>query len=254
LVPFGSLAGLSVLAALPGGAPLELAVLFGAGAVFAGRRAFDRRRNARKELRRRARASIAELSRVAREDRVASSQMHRLAGLQEGVLAAWGFLPEEYAPVLIEDLYTVVDEVEAAPRQARRRSELRRHLDGTNRRAVDKRVRELEKEVSRLAEGTELRRRFEAALAGRRGELEALDGLPEAIGLINARLEGVESLLGNLRADLLALDSDPGERYADSNRLVAIKERVAYYRRGLDELRSRDGLVDRYAVESASAR
>jgi hypothetical protein len=53
--------------------------------------------------------------------------------------------------------------------------------------------------------------------------------------MINAQLESAESLLGNLRGELLAVDNrlapgslDPGLRQ--------LKERVAYFRRGLDEV------------------
>jgi len=239
VLPFGSLAGLSVMAALPGGAPLPIAVALGAGAVFAGRRLFDRQRNARRELQRRARESVTQLAKAAREDGVAAPQMRRLSDLQDGVLAAWEMLSEEYRPMLSEDLHTVVDEVEAAALLARRRGALRRHLKGMDWRAVAGRVKKLEAEVAALPQGTELRARFEAALEGRRGELRAMEELPHAISAINAQLEGVESLLGNLRADLLALDADPGARYAGAPGLAEIKERVAYFKRGLDEVSSR---------------
>ncbi len=232
-VPFGSMAGLGTVALSAGAEPL--AVLFGIGAIFTGRRLFDRRRNARKELWRQVRANAAELMRVARTDGIAAPQMKRLVGLQEGLLESWELLPEEYGPLLLEDLYTVVDEVEVSARLARRRSALRRHLESVDRRVIVGRIRELERELSGLEEGGALRASFEAALEGRRGELEAHDQIPGAIGMINAQLEGIESLLGNLRGELLALDASPGALSPESG-LVGLKQRVAYFRRSLDEV------------------
>ncbi len=233
-VPFSSMAGLGVLAAVNG--VETLAVLFGIGAAVAGRRLLDRRRNARKELWRRARANAAELTRVAREDGIAAPQMKRLVGLQEGLLESWELLPEEYGPLLLEDLYTVVDEVEASAQLARRRSALRRHLESVDRRAIVGRIRDLERELAGLEEGSALRASFETALEGRRGELAAHDQIPQAIGMINAQLEGIESLLGNLRGELLALDSSPAALTAESG-LVGLKQRVAYFRRSLEEVK-----------------
>jgi len=240
-LPSGSLATLGVLAAADG--MFFLSGLLGLGAVFAGRKLFDRKRNARKELYRRVRENALELSRVAREDRVAATQMKRLAELQDGVVAAWEMLPDHYEPLLLEDLHTVVDEVAQSAMLARRRGALRRHLAGMNRRTVEKRVRELEAEVAGLAPGSELRARFEAALEGRRGELRALEEVPKAVSAINAQLEGVEGLLGNLRADLLALDADPAGRLSGSAQLVDIKERVAYFKRGLEEVSRRSSAL-----------
>ncbi len=232
LAPFGSMAGLGVWAAL--GAEYFLAALFGVGAVFTGRRLLDRRRNARKELWRRARANAAELGRVARTDGIAAPQMKRLAGLQEGLLESWELLPEEYGPLLLEDLHTVVDEVETSAWLARRRSALRRHLESVDRRAIVGRIRDLERELAELEEGSTLRASFEAALEGRRGELAAHDEIPRAIGMINAQLEGIESLLGNLRGELLALDASPT---AAESGLVGLKRRISYFRRSLDEVK-----------------
>ena len=232
-VPFGSMAGLGTLAAVNG---VEgLAILFGVGALVTGRRLFDRRRNARKALWRRVRANVAELQRVARTDGIAAPQMKRLVGLQEGLLESWELLPEEYGPLLMEDLDTVVDEVEISAQLARRRSALRRHLESVDRRAIVGRIGDLERELSGLEEGSALRVSFEAALEGRRGELEAHDQIPRAIGMINAQLEGIESLLGNLRGELLALDASPGALSPESG-LVGLKQRVAYFRRSLDEV------------------
>lgn len=234
LAPFGSMAGLGAAAAA--GEVYPLAVLFGIGAVATGRRLLDRRRTERKELWRRARENARELGRVARSDKVATSQMRRIMGLQDGLLESWELLPEEYGPLLLEDLYTVVDEVEAAAQLARRRSALRRHLEAVDRGTIVERIRDLEHEIKGLEEGSVLGRSFEAALEGRRGELAAYEEIPRAIGMINAQLEGVESLLGNLRAELLALDASPTSLSVES-RLVELKQRVGYFRRSLDEVR-----------------
>ena len=59
--------------------------------------------------------------------------------------------------------------------------------------------------------------------------------MPRAIGAINAQLEGIESMLGNLRGDLLSLDPSLSP-YALESGLVGIEERVAYLRRSLDEV------------------
>ena len=242
-VPFGSMVGLSAYA-VSDGIVGPLAVVFGAGTAFAGYRLLDRRGNARRELWRRARANAAELMRVARMDGIAAPQMKRLAGLQEGLLESWELVPAEYGPLLLEDLYTVVGEVEASAQLARRRSALRRHLESVDRRTIVRRIRELEREISGLEEGSALRASFEAALEGRRGELEAHEQIPGAIGMINAQLEGIESLLGNLRGELLALDASPTALSPESG-LVGLKQRVAYFRRSLDEVkRSVDRLPD----------
>ena len=240
--PFGSMAGLGVMAASEGVYPL--AAMLGIGAFISGRRLLDRRRNVRKELRRRARTNAAELGRVARMDSIAAPQMKRIIALQDGFLESWELLPEEYGPLLLEDLYTVVDEVEDAAQLARRRSALRQHLDSVDRRAIVRRIRDLEREVATLEEDSVLRTSFGAALEGRRGELAVHDEIPRAIGLINAQLEGIESLLGNLRGELLAFDASPAAISPES-RLVGLKQRVAYFRRSLDEVkRSVDRLPD----------
>jgi hypothetical protein len=238
--PLGAFAGFGTLAVSVEAWPL--AVVMGFGALFSGRRLLDREGNARKELLGRARENVRELSRVAREDRIAAPQMKRLAALQEGLLQSWETLPEEYGPLLAEDLDTIVDEVETAARLARRRAALRRHLDGVDRRAIIARIRDLEGEIRTIQDDSALRASFEAALEGRRGELAACDGMPRAIGAVNAQLESIESMLGNLRGDLLSLD--PGlSPYALESGLVSIKERVAYFRRSLDEInRGLDGM------------
>lgn len=240
--PLSSMAGLGALTLSVEAYPLT--VLFGIGAILAGRRLLDRQGHARRELWRRARANAAELMRVARMDGIAAPQMKRLARLQEGLLESWEILPGEYGPLLLEDLYTVVGEVELSAQLARRRSALRRHLESVDRQSIVGRIRELEREISRLEEGSALRASFEAALEGRRGELEAHEQIPGAIGMINAQLEGIESLLGNLRGELLALDASPTALSPESG-LVGLKQRVAYFRRSLDEVkRSVDRLPD----------
>src|SRR5215212_7002834 len=226
--PLRSMVGLGALTLSAEAYPLT--VLFGIGAILAGRRLLDRQGRARRELWRQARANAAELKRLAR--------------LQEGLLESWEILPGEYGPLLLEDLYTVVGEVEVSAQLARRRSALRRHLESVDRRSIVGRIRELEREISSLEEGSALRTSFEAALEGRRGELEAHEQIPSAIGMINAQLEGIESLLGNLRGELLALDASPTALSPESG-LVGLKQRVAYFRRSLDEVkRSVDRLPD----------
>jgi hypothetical protein len=243
LAPFGSMAGFGALAGVEGW--YFSAAVLATGAAFAGRRLLDRRGNARRELWRRARANAAELGRVARMDGIAAPQMKRLVGLQEGLLESWELLPEEYGPLLLEDLRTVVEEVEMSARLARRRSALRRHLESVDRRAIAGRIRDLERELEGLAEGSALRTSFEAALEGRRGEIASHDEIPGAIGMINAQLEGIESLLGNLRGELLALDASPASLSAES-RLVGLKQRISYFRRSLDEVnRNVDRLPER---------
>ncbi|MDP8901312.1 MAG: hypothetical protein M3N33_09275, partial [Actinomycetota bacterium] len=106
IVPFGSFSGLAALAATGSDPSYLLAGLFGAGAVFTGKRLLDRRGNARRELSRRARENVKELGRVAREDRLAAPQTKRLAALQAGILESWELLPEAYRPLLDEDIFT----------------------------------------------------------------------------------------------------------------------------------------------------
>jgi hypothetical protein len=189
VAPFASFAGLSVLTAIDGIDPL--AVLFGIGALVAGKRLLDRRGNERRELKRWRRANAAELGRVAREDRIAAPQIKRLAALQEGVKEGFELLPEEHELLLFEDLRAVVDEVEVSALLARRRSALRRHLAAVKRQAIIKRIQGLEEEVEKIGQVSTLRASFAAALESRRGELATYDEIPQAIGLINAQPEGI---------------------------------------------------------------
>ena len=251
LAPFGSFAGLGAMAAVEGVYPL--AALLGVGALVTGRRLLDRRENARKELWRRARDNVRELGRVAREDRIAAPQMKRLAGLQEGLLQSWEFLPEEYRPLLDGDISTIVGEVEGAARLARRRAALRRHLEGMDRREISGRIEGLMKDLAELEEGSPLRAPFESALEGRRGELASCEDVLNGISLINAQLEGAESLLGNLRAELLAVDTSLSPGSIEPS-LVHLKERVAYFRRGLDEVTRRVETLPEPATEQLPTR
>jgi hypothetical protein len=236
LAPFGTFAGLGVAVATTEAWPL--AVPLGIAALFSGRRLLDRRENARRELLGRVRHNRGELGRVAREDRIAASQMKRLVALQDGLLESWELLPDECRPLLDEDIFTIVGEVEGAARLARRRGALRRHLESVDRRSISKRIKELQKDLARLEPGSPMRAPFESALQGRRGELAGYADVLGGISMINAQLESAESLLGNLRGELLALDDslisgpqDPG--------LARLKERIAYFRRGLDEVTRR---------------
>jgi hypothetical protein len=236
LAPFGAFTGFGTLAAVEGA--YFLAALLGTGAVLTGKQLLDRQRNRRKELGRRARENVRELGRVAREDRIAAAQMKRLASLQEGLLESWELLPQEYRPLLDEDIFTIIGEVESAVRLARRRAALRRHLESVDRREISRRIEGLERDLAELEEGSSLRAPFETALAGRRGELASYGEILNGISMINAQLEGAESLLSNLRGELLALDTglSPGSLEPS---LVHLKERVAYFRRSLDEVTRR---------------
>jgi hypothetical protein len=236
LAPFGTFAGLGAVVATTDA--WLLAVPLGIAALFSGRRLLDRRENARRELLSRVRHNRGELVRVAREDRIAASQMKRLVALQDGLLESWELLPDECRPLLDEDIFTIVGEVEDAARLARRRGALRRHLESVDRRSISKRIKELQKDLARLESDSPMRAPFESALQGRRGELEGYADVLGGISMINAQLESAESLLGNLRGELLALDDslisgaqDPG--------LARLKERIAYFRRGLDEVTRR---------------
>jgi len=212
-----------------------LAGLLGIGAFATGRRLIDRRENARRELLSRARQNRGELGRVAREDRIAASQMKRLVALQDGLLESWELLPDECKPILDEDIFTIVAEIEGAARLARRRAALRRHLESVDRRSISKRIKELQKDLANMESVSPMRAPFESALEGRRGELAGYEDVLGGISMINAQLEGAESLLGNLRAELLALDDNLVSGPQDPG-LARLKERIAYFRHGLDEV------------------
>lgn len=233
LAPFGAFTGFGTLAFI--GDAYTLAALLGVGAFVTGSRLLDRERTRRKELWRRVRDNERELGRVAREDRVATPQMKRLISLQRGLLESWELLPEEYRPLLDGDVYSIVGEVEGTARLARRRAALRRHLDSIDRSQISRRIEGLERDLAELEEGSPLRAPFETALSGRRGELASCADILDGISRINAQLEGAESLLGNLRGELLALDTSLSPGSLESS-LVHLKERVAYFRRSLDEV------------------
>ena len=249
LAPFASFAGIGTFAAFE--AHYILAGLLGIGAFVTGRRLVDRRENARRELLSRARQNRAELGRVAREDPTAASQMKRLAALQDGLLESWELLPEECKPLLGEELFTIVGEIEGAARLARRRAALRRHLESVDRRSISKRIKELQKDLANLEPDSPMRVPFESALQGRRGELAGYQEVLGGISMINAQLESAESLLGNLRAELLALDDNLFSGPQDPG-LAQLKERIAYFRLGLDEVTRRVETLP--ATERMSAR
>ena len=249
VAPFASFAGLGIIEVAQ--ANYLIAVPLGIAALFSGRRLLDRRENARRELLSRVRQNRAELGRVAREDRIAASQMKRLADLQDGLLESWDLLPEECKPLLDEDIFTIVGEIESAARLARRRAALRRHLESVDRRSISGRIEELEKDLAGLEQGSPMRETFESALEGRRGELAGYGDVLGGISMINAQLESAESLLGNLRAELLALDDNLVSGPQDPG-LARLKERIAYFRHGLDEVTRRVETLP--ATERMSAR
>jgi chromosome segregation ATPase len=233
LAPFGAFTGFGTLAFV--GDAYSLAAILGAGAFVTGKRLLDREGNKRKELWRRVRENEREFGRVAREDRVAAPQMKRLASLQRSLLESLELLPEEYRPLLDEDVFSIVGEVEGAARLARRRAALRRHLESVDRREISRRIEGLERDLAELEENSPLRAPFESALSGRRGELASCGDILDGISMVNAQLEGAESLLGNLRGELLAVDTNLSPGSLESG-LVHLKERVSHFRRGLDEV------------------
>ena len=231
---FGTLAVLCALAVVDGA--FLLAALSGIGAVLTGSRLLDRKGNRRRELHRWARENARELGRVSREDRIAAPQMRRLQGLQAGLLESWELLPEGYGPLLDEDVFTIMGEIEGAARLANRRAALRRHLESVDRLGISRRIEGLERDLAELEEGSPLRASLERALEGRREELASDRDILEGISMINAQLEDTESLLSNLRAELLALDTSPTAGALEPG-LAHLKERVSYFRRSMDEVR-----------------
>jgi hypothetical protein len=232
-VLFGTLAVVCALA-VTGGA-FFLAGLLGIGAVFTGKRLLDQKGNRRRELWRWVRENARELSRVARKDRIAAPQMKRLEGLQVGLLESWELLPEGYQPLLDEDVFSIIGEVEGAARLARRRAALRRHLESMDRREISRRIEGLERDLAELGESSPLRAPFESALSGRRGELVSCGDILDGISMINAQLEDTESLLSNLRAELLAIDTSLSPGSLEPG-LAQLKSRVAYFRQSMDEV------------------
>jgi hypothetical protein len=231
--PLGAFTGLGAFAFMD--AAYFLAGVCGLGATFAGKRLLDREGNARRELRKRSRENAHELKRVAREDKIAAPQMTRLAELQNGLLESWELLPDDYHPMLEEDIHTIVEEVESASKLARRRAALRSHLDRVDRKEIARRIESLERDISGLPEGSAVRTTFESALASRRGELDGYEDMLNGISLVNAQLEGAESLLGSLRGDLLTLDAGMTPYALDSG-LARLKERVALFKKSFDDV------------------
>ena len=234
IVLFGTLAVLCALAVADGA--FFLAAFSGSAAVLTGSRLLDREGNRRRPLQQWARQNARELGRVAREDRIAASQMKRLVALQKGLLESWELLPEGYRPLLDEDIFTIVGEVEGAAHLARRRAALRRHLESVDRVEISRRIESLEQDLAELEEDSPLRAPFESALSGRRGELASDKDILEGISMINAHLEDTESLLSSLRGGLLALDTSPSPGSLEPG-LMHLKERVSYVRRSMDEMR-----------------
>ena len=251
IVLFGTLAVLCALAVTDGA--YLLAALLGIGAVFTGGRLLDREENRRKELWRRARENARELSRVAREDRIAAPQMKRLVGLQGGLLESWELLPEAYRPLLDEDILTVVGEIEGAAHLARRREALRRHLESVDRREISRRIEDLEQDLAELEESSPLRAPLESALSGRRGELSSYADILEGISMINAWLEDAECLLSNLRGQLLALDTSHSPGSLEPG-LAQLQSRVANFRQSMDEVTRRVKTLPAATAEGLPAR
>jgi DNA repair ATPase RecN len=100
---------------------------------------------------------------------------------------------------------------------------------------ISRRIEDLERDLAELEEGSSLRAPFETALESRRGELASYEDILNGISMINAQLEGAESLLSNLRGELLAVDTSLSPGSLEPS-LVHLKERVAYFRRSLDEV------------------
>jgi hypothetical protein len=251
-VLFGTLVVLCALAVADGA--LFLAALSGVGAVFTGSRLLDREGNRRRELHRWARENERELGRVAREDRIAAPQMKRLQGLQAGLLESWELLPKGYGPLLDDDIFTIVGEIESAARLAKRRAALRRHLDSVDRLEISRRIEGLERDLAGLEEGSPLRAPFERALEGRRGELASDKDILEGISMINAEFESAESLLSNLRSELLALDTSPTSGSSLEPGLAHLKERVSYFRQSMDEVRRSEESQPAATAERLAAR
>jgi hypothetical protein len=210
-----------------------LALAAGAGIAVSGRWVLGARRRAQTQLERRARHNARALEAVAREDRLAAPQMRRLIELQSGLLESLELLPEEYEPLFEEEILLVVQEVDRMAQLARRRSALRRYLEGLDREGLRRRIRDLERDLSELRDPA-LRRPFESALASRRGELAGYREALDAIGVINAQLESTEALVSSLRGEVLALEAQ--EPVVLESSLEHLRDRVALFRRSLREV------------------
>ena len=71
-------------------------------------------------------------------------------GAPGGLLESWELLPEGYRPLLDEDVFSILGEIEGAARLARRRTALRRHLDSVDRLEISSRIESLERDLSEL--------------------------------------------------------------------------------------------------------
>ena len=224
LALFGTLTVLCALAVTDG--MFFLAGLLGIGAVFTGVQLLDRKGTKRSELRRWARENERELTRV---------EMQRLVALQEGFLESLELVSEEYGPLLDEDIFAIIGEVDGAARLARRRAALRLHLESVDWREISHRIESLEQDISELEESSPLRAPLESALEGRRGELALWKDILDGISIINVQLEDAESLLSNLRGELLAIDASLSPGSLEPG-LAHLKSRVAYFRQSMDEV------------------
>jgi len=224
LALFGTLTVLCALAVTDG--MFFLAGLLGIGAVFTGVQLLDRKGTKRSELRRWARENERELTRV---------EMQRLVALQEGLLESLELVSEEYGPLLDEDIFAIIGEVDGAARLARRRAALRLHLESVDWREISHRIESLEQDISELEESSPLRAPLESALEGRRGELALWKDILDGISIINVQLEDAESLLSNLRGELLAIDASLSPGSLEPG-LAHLKSRVAYFRQSMDEV------------------
>lgn len=235
LVPFGTLAGVGALAVYAGDPVISL--LSGAGVALTGVWAIkgaQRDKGITRELRRRVRNNVKELNRVAREDRVGASQVRRLISLQSGLIQSWELLPDEYELMVAEDVFLITQEIEQMVHLARRRSALRNYLDSVNKRGLLRRIQDLERELNTLDGSSPMRSFFESTLISRRNELLAYDEVINGVGLINAQLEGAESLLSNLRGELLALDTSAP--LAMESELDHLRGRVTRFRESLRDV------------------
>jgi hypothetical protein len=235
-VPFGLFTGLGYYAVAAPGDEL-VTLVAGLGMAATGRWAVRglRDRDPARQLRRRAKENTGLLWNVAGEDRVAAAQMKRIAGVQRGILEGWELLPEQYRPLVDEDILAVLDEVEATARLARRRAALRRHLESMDGGKLHSRIEGLVRDLTGLGAGSPLRGFYESTLAERQGQVAVREDALRSIAEINAKIESVERLLSGLRGELLALDEGP-EFSSPGAALARIKDQVACFRQGLDEV------------------
>jgi chromosome segregation ATPase len=164
--------------------------------------------------------------------------------IQAGLLESWELLPEAYRPLLDEDIFTIVDEIEGAARLASQREALRRHLESVDRREISYRIENLEQDLAELEE---------SALSGRRGELASYEDILGGISMINAQLEDAECLLSNLRGQLLALATSHSPCPLEPG-LAQLQSRVGYFRQSMDEVTRRVKTLPAATTEGLPAR